>query len=579
MNKLKKLREEMKENNIDCYIVPTSDPHNSEYIPEKWKYREWLTGFTGSAGTFVITLEKSGLWTDGRYFIQAEEELKNTEIKLYRLGIEEEPYITEWILNNTKENSRIGVYGKLFTLSQLRNIRMVLTNRKLETTLDIVKKIRGKIEEDIKKAYFHIDKFSGEDISTKIKRVKEKLFKNNIDYYIISSLENVSWIYNIKGKDIEYNPFVLSYAIIGEQNYLFIDKEKLTEELINQFKINKVKIYDYEEIYSILETLEKKNIGYDPNKINSLLKEKINFNSKKIEFRDIIEELKAIKNPIQIENYRNCQKRDNSAMVKFLYWLDKNIETETLTELSIENKLKEFREKEKYFIGESFRTIAGFNENGAIVHYAATEESNKKIDKKGFLLLDSGGQYLDGTTDITRTIFFREPSKELKEKYTLVLKGHINLSLAKFKSGTKGYELDNLARKYLNEKGLDYNHGTGHGVGYLGGVHEGPQNISKGKNQITLKKGMLVTNEPGYYKQNEYGIRIENILLVAEDENNLYFENMTYCPIETIAIDKDMLTEVERDWLNNYHNNVYNTLKDTLNEEERNWLKEKTKKV
>lgn len=587
--KILSLRQLMSEKNIDAYIIPSSDSHQSEYTGEHFKCREWISGFTGSAGTVVITADKAILWTDGRYFIQAEDQLKNTEIELYRMGEENVPGINKYLKDTLKKGENIGFNGKLFSVKQVEDMKDIFNEKgiNLNTRYDLIDDIwKDRPELPKEKVFIHDIKYSGASVEYKLETIRNKLCEKNADYYLLSSLDDIAWMFNIRGYDIEFNPVVISYAIIGINNAtLFIEDEKLDKDVKKYLSDNKIEIKPYKGIDSALKRLAKQSsIYFDPKKTSIWSYENISDEVRKLKGEDIVEKLKAIKNEIEIENFKKCQVRDGVAMVKFLNWIDANIGKTKITELSASKKLEEFRSLGENYISLSFDTIAGYKDHAAIVHYSADESSDYRLEPEGMLLLDSGAQYLDGTTDITRTIVLGKLSDSEIRDFTLVLKGHIALSSASFLYGSTGTHLDMLARGPLWEDGKDYKHGTGHGIGYLLSVHEGPHNISPVYNKTKLESGMLVTNEPGFYKEGEYGIRTENILLVKEKQETAYgrfmeFETTTICPIDLRAIDKNLLSQEEKTWLNSYHKNVYDTLSTLIDKELCYWLEEKTKEI
>lgn len=588
-NRIKLLRMLMDEKNIDAYIIPSSDSHQSEYTQEHFKSREWISGFTGSAGTIVITKEKSMLWTDGRYFIQAEKELEGSEVELFKMGEKDVPTINKYLRENLKVGQTLGFDGKLFSYKETEKMKQVLFKKgvKINTNYDLVDSIWTDRPELPKgKVFIHDIKYSGVKVNKKLKCIRDIMSEKNADYYLVSSLDDIAWMFNIRGFDILYNPVVISYALIGRKEAtIFIENDKLDSEVSKYLEKNNINIKDYFDIKEELELLPvDKSIYLDQSKTSIWTYENIPSGMEKLDGDDIVESLKSIKNEVEIKNFKKAQIRDGVAMVKFLYWLKSNIKDNGITELSASKKLEKFRAEGENYISLSFDTISGYKDHGAIVHYSANKESEYKLKAEGMLLLDSGAQYLDGTTDITRTIVLGEISDEEKRDFTLVLKGHIALSRAKFLYGTTGTQLDILARTPLWSQGKDYKHGTGHGVGYLLGVHEGPQRISSVSSEIKLESGMFVTNEPGFYKKDEYGIRTENILLVKEERQTEYgkfmeFETTTLCPIDLKGIDEALLDESEKKWLNEYHKNVYEKLVPYLDQQTNEWLKTQTKQI
>jgi len=590
--RLSKLRDLMKKYNITVYLIPGVDPHQSEYLPELWKRRHWISGFTGSAGDVVVTLDKAGLWTDSRYFLQAEEQLKGSTIDLFKVGLPETPSIEKWLYDNLTENDVVGFDPYLMTFSYFNELKSILDKKNIklksidENLVDIIWTDQPDLPSD--KVYLHDIKYSGESTQDKIKKIQKKLEELNQDVHIISSLDSIAWLYNIRSNDILYTPVVISYAAIEKDNAkLFVKLSKIDEATKKELGKD-IQLYDYYKFSNYLKEINQKKLNVFLDKATATYKMVETLQNCNLYFAESpIVLFKAIKNDIQIEGFKNSHIRDGVAMVKFLYWLKNNIEKEKITEISASEKLKEFRAQQELFVDLSFETIAGYKEHGAIVHYTSSKETDVELKREGIFLIDSGGQYLDGTTDITRTIALGEPTSEQKKMFTLVLKGHIDLAITSFPVGTVGKQLDTIARKPLWDNGLNYGHGTGHGVGHFLGVHEGPHAISfyrcKGD---ALVPGMITSNEPGFYKAGEYGIRIENLVYVTEDrdkssdEFKFYkFENLTMCPIDLNLINKSLLNKEEIDYLNKYHKEVYEKLSPFLNEEEKNWLKEKTRAI
>lgn len=587
--RLKNLRKLMKDRGITAYIVITSDPHQSEYVADHYKGRVWISGFTGSAGTVVVTQDEAILWTDGRYFIQGEKELQGSEYKMYKIGIPGFPSYIEWLKENLKDGDSIGFDGKVFSQSQVENLEkeFVKKNIKFIDEYDLV----GELWEDRpplpkKEAFIHEIKYTGKSTKEKIEDVRKEMEKENADYFLLGSLDDIAWLYNIRGRDIAYNPVVISYAIVSKNEaYLFVDKEKINREVEVFLRENGVEIRGYEEVIDFLKSIDKNSkVIVDKERINRWVYKAIPEECKIINKANITTTLKAIKNPIEIENQKNAYIKDGVALVKFFHWLDKNIGKIEITEMSAQEKLLEFRKEQEGFIEPSFGTISAYKANAAMAHYSASENSNAEIKEEGFYLVDSGGQYFDGTTDITRTMAVGPITDEERRDFTLTLKGLINLSNARFLYGATGHSLDVLARYPLWQAGLDYKHGTGHGVGYLLNVHEGPHRIASVPNDVVLEKGMVVSIEPGVYKEGSHGIRIENIVVVEEDIKTdsgqfMRFEVLSYVPIDLDAIDISLLTEKEKAWLNDYHKEVYEKLSPYLNEEERAWLREETRSI
>lgn len=589
IDRIRRLRKEMSDKGIDAYIVPSSDPHMSEYVAAHWEGRKWLSGFTGSAGTLVITQDSCGLWTDGRYYVQAEKQLEGTGIRLFKFGMEGVKSFTEWIADTLGQGECVGMDGKLFSVSQVRNMEKIfskkgiLINKEHDLLMGIWKDRPAIPRETV---FVHDMVYAGRTAAQKIEDVREMMAQKGANYHLISSLDDIAWLYNIRGGDVAYNPVAISYALISEEKaWLFINEDKVSVPVREHLRDNGVEIEDYERIESYLSRLGRGDtILLDPQRVNSWLYDSIGREARIEEDTAITTILKAVKNQVEIENLKKAHIKDGVAMVKFLCWLDNNLSKEEITEITVADKLEEFRSQQENYMGLSFPTIAGYGDHGAIVHYQADDESAYTLKPHGLLLIDSGCQYLEGTTDITRTIALGPTTPQQRSDYTLTLKGNIKLSRTRFLKGATGTNLDILARLYLWEHGIDYKHGTGHGVGYFLNVHEGPQSISPRISTVKLEEGMLVSNEPGVYREGSHGIRIENLLLVAGDIETefgefLRFEPVTLCPIDLAAVEPDLLDEEEKKWLNQYHERVYNTLGPLLDEKERLWLKDKTRAI
>ncbi|NLY66751.1 MAG: aminopeptidase P family protein [Tissierellia bacterium] len=589
--KIKSLRGLMKEKGIRAYIIPTYDPHQSEYLADYYKARAWISGFTGSAGTVVVTEDEAILWADGRYWIQAENEIAGSEIKLYKTGLPSTPSYAEYLRDKLEDGDSIGFDGKIFPQSDFEKLKSHFKNKNIKFIED--HDLVGELWTDRpalpKTKVFVLDeKYTGKSAKEKINQVRKEMEKEGADYFLLASLDDIAWLYNIRGRDIANNPVVISYALISKDKaYLFVDNEKLGDEVRNYLSENGIEIEDYNRVINYVENFEKgKSVFLDPSRTNRWLYKAIPEGCNIIEGTNITTNLKAIKNTTEIQNQRKAYIKDGVALVKFMYWLDQNVGKTVITEVSAAERLEEFRREQEGFIEPSFDTIAAYKENAAMMHYRAEEgKSNYELKKEGLFLVDSGGQYLEGTTDITRTIVLGHITDEEKRDFTLTLKGHINLISARFLYGTTGSNIDVLSRYPLWQEGLDYKCGTGHGVGYLLNVHEGPHRISPIPNEVVLEKGMVVTIEPGVYKAGKYGIRIENVAVVDEDIETEYggkfmkFDILSYVPIDLEAVDVNMLTEKERNWLNSYHKKVYEKLSPYLSEEERQWLKEETREI
>lgn len=589
-DRIKGLRNLMKERGIKAYIIPTYDPHQSEYIADHYKTRVWISGFTGSAGTVVVTEDEAILWTDGRYFIQAEKELEGSEIQLYKMGIPGFPTYMEWLRDNLNDGDSLGFDGKIFPQEDVKRLEKEIGQKDIQfiDEYDLVGELwTDRPSKPKGKAFVHDVKYAGKTAREKIEEVREEMAKKGADYFLLGSLDDIAWLYNIRGRDIACNPVVISYALISkDEAWWFVDGDKLDDEVKSHLEENGIAIDEYDRVIDYVKDIKKgSKVFLDPARINRWLYKGIPEECEIVEGTNITSQLKGIKNSTEIENQKNAYIKDGVALVKFLYWLDNNVGKINITEVSAAEKLEEFRKEQEGFIEPSFDTIAAYKENAAMMHYKAEEgKSNYDLKKEGMFLIDSGGQYLDGTTDITRTIVLGDITQEEKRDFTLTLKGHINLIGARFLYGATGSNLDVLARYPLWQEGIDYKSGTGHGIGFLLNVHEGPHRISPIPNNVRLEKGMVVTIEPGVYRAGKYGIRIENVAVVVEDIETdsgqfMKFETISYCPIDLEAVDVEMLTDKERKWLNDYHKEVYEKLSPFLNEEEKEWLKNKTRRV
>ncbi|MCY7009108.1 aminopeptidase P family protein [Fusobacterium simiae] len=579
--RIEKAREVMKKYKVDAYIVTSSDYHQSEYIDNYFKGREYLSGFTGSAGILVIFKKEACLWTDGRYHIQAENQLKGSEIKLFKQGNLGVPTYKEYIVSKLKENSKIGIDAKILLSSDINEI---LSKKKYKIVdFDLLEEVWSERKNlPGGKIFILEDKYTGKSYKEKVKEIKKILKEKEADYNIVSSLDDIAWIYNFRGCDILHNPVALSFTIISEKkSILYIDGKKLDKEALKYFKDNKVEIKEYFEFFEDIKKL-KGSILVDFNKISYAIYEAISKNIL-INFMNPSTYLKAHKNETEIANTKEIHIQDGVAMVKFMYWLKNNYKKENITEFSAEQKINYLRKEIEGYLDLSFHTISAFGKNAAMMHYSAPEKKSTKIED-GVYLLDSGGTYLKGTTDITRTFFLGKVNKQEKIDNTLVLKGMLALSRARFLFGATGTNLDILARQFLWNVGIDYKCGTGHGVGHILNVHEGPHGIRFQYNPQRLEVGMIVTNEPGAYIEGSHGIRIENELLVkefCETEHGkfLNFETITYAPIDLDGIVKNLLTKEEKNQLNEYHKEVYEKLSPYLNKKEREFLKEYTKRI
>lgn len=582
------LRMTFRPNNIKAFIIPSTDPHLSEYVAPYWMSREWISGFTGSAGTAVILMDKAGLWTDSRYFLQAEKELEGSGITLYKEMLPETPSITKFLCQNLKPGESVSIDGKMFSVQQVEQMKEDLAPYQLQVNLfgDPLKNIwKDRPSMPDAPAFIYDVKYAGKSCGEKVAAIRTELKKKGIFALFLSSLDEIAWTLNLRGSDVHCNPVIVSYLLVTQDEVVyFISPEKITQEVNEYLQEQQVSLRKYDEAESFLNSFTGENILIDPKKTNYAIYSAINPACKVVRGESPVTLLKAIRNEQEIAGTHHAMQRDGVALVKFLKWLEASVLSGKETELSVDRKLHEFRAAQPLYMGESFDTIAGYKEHGAIVHYSATEESDVTLQSKGFLLLDSGAQYLDGTTDITRTIALGELTEEEKTDYTLILKGHIALAMAKFPAGTRGAQLDVLARMPIWSHGMNFLHGTGHGVGHFLSVHEGPQSIRMNENPIVLQPGMVTSNEPGVYKAGSHGIRTENLTLVCKDKEGMFgeyfkFETITLCPICKKGIIKEMLTAEEVKWFNDYHQTVYKKLSPSLNEEEKKWLLEATKAI
>ena len=582
------LRMTFRPNNIKAFIIPSTDPHLSEYVAPYWMSREWISGFTGSAGTAVILMDKAGLWTHYRYLLQAEKELEGSGITLYKEMLPETPSITKFLCQNLKPGESVSIDGKMFSVQQVEQMKEDLAPYQLQVNLfgDPLKNIwKDRPSMPDAPAFIYDVKYAGKSCGEKVAAIRTELKKKGIFALFLSSLDEIAWTLNLRGSDVHCNPVIVSYLLVTQDEVVyFISPEKITQEVNEYLQEQQVSLRKYDEAESFLNSFTGENILIDPKKTNYAIYSAINPACKVVRGESPVTLLKAIRNEQEIAGIHHAMQRDGVALVKFLKWLEASVLSGKETELSVDRKLHEFRAAQPLYMGESFDTIAGYKEHGAIVHYSATEESDVTLQSKGFLLLDSGAQYLDGTTDITRTIALGELTEEEKTDYTLILKGHIALAMAKFPAGTRGAQLDVLARMPIWSHGMNFLHGTGHGVGHFLSVHEGPQSIRMNENPIVLQPGMVTSNEPGVYKAGSHGIRTENLTLVCKDKEGMFgeyfkFETITLCPICKKGIIKEMLTAEEVKWFNDYHRTVYEKLSPSLNEEEKKWLLEATKAI
>ncbi len=587
-NRLNKLRTAMQKQGVAAYIVPGTDPHAGEYFADYWKERDWISGFDGSAGTAVITKDKACVWVDSRYYIQADVQLKDTGFVAMKMGLPETPDMLNWIAAGLQPGDRVGVNPLLFSVNVFLSMRNQFSLNGIELVqTDLIQTIwEDRPALPGQKIFVYDVAFAGQTCLEKIALLRQKIKEAHADVFVLNTLDDIAWLFNIRGKDVTYNPVATAYALVDDtEAVIYISPEKLSEEVRSYFASQQVLVKDYQQIYKDLGSISKdKRVLLDGSKINQSLFEAIAQECAVINRMSPVSLMKSIKNETEISGMRQAMIKDGVALTRFFMWFESTVSSGELTEISIAEKLYDFRAEQTNFFGESFGTIAGYAGHGAIVHYKADEQSNAKILPEGILLLDSGGQFFEGTTDITRTITLGNPTPQQKTDFTLVLKGHIGIATAVFPVGTRGSQLDILARKAMWDRRLNYGHGTGHGVGHFLNVHEGPQNIRMDENPVTLQPGMFISNEPGLYRTDEYGIRTENLIMVTPDLQSefgqfLRFETLTLFPIDTNLIDKDLLTKAEIDWLNAYHQRVYEKIASHLNEVEKEWLRDKTKAI
>ena len=584
---LEALRDLMRSKHIDAVIIPGTDPHQSEYPSEHWKFRDYVSGFTGSNGTAVITLDDAGLWTDSRYFLQAAEQLEDSGFTLRKENIPGEPTVLEWLGEVLDEDAVVGVDGRLFSLIEANRIEMFCAQNGFMFAPDF--RAAEAIWTDrparpMNPAFVHDEALAGEDVDSKISRVVDALDAADADGLLITALDEIAWLLNLRGSDVDYTPVVIAFAYVSEdERVLFIDSEKVTSEVKDHLKKYRVKIKDYDDIEKFLGKISSTaTVMVDPNRVSDALGQAMICN--KTYMASPVIALKGVKNECQIAGFRQAMLYDGAAMVRMMMWLEQNV-ANGITEMDVDRRLQQERAAYASNRGDSFHMIAGYKDHGAIVHYEATDESAYTLAPDGLLLIDTGGQYLEGTTDITLTISLGNPTAAEKHDYTLILKGHLALARAVFPKGTMGVQLDVLARGPLWNEGMTYLHGTGHGVGHFLGCHEGPQSIRMEANPTPLELGMVTSNEPGIYKTGEYGIRTENLLLCVpacsnEEWGEFYkFESLTLFPYDTTLMDMDMLNREEVKQINDYHAMVCERLRPLLSADEAQWLEQKCKSI
>lgn len=590
--RIAKLREQMKERGMDVYIVPTADFHQSEYVGEHFKARKFMTGFSGSAGTAVFTMTEARLWVDGRYFIQAAAQIEGTSIEMMKMGNPGVPTIDEYLKEAIPENGTLGFDGRVVAMGNGRRYEEIVAekNGKIVYAYDLVGEIWEDRPELSKEPVFTLEeKYTGESTASKLKRIREKMAENGATVHVLTTLDDICWTLNIRGNDIEFFPLVLSYAVITmDQMHLYIDESKLDEEIKASFAKDGIVLHPYNDIYEDIKAYgAEETFLIDPIRLNYALYSNICKDAKKVEAQNPEEVFKGIKNKVEIENIRKAQIKDSVAHVRFMKWLKENVGKETITEMSASDKLDEFRAEMGNFIRPSFEPISSYGEHAALCHYTSSPETNVELKEGSVFLTDTGAGFWEGSTDITRTYALGEIPEIMKEHFTLIVMCNLGLASARFVKGCSGSNLDPFARKPLWDRGLDFNHGTGHGVGYLLNIHEGPLNIgwgSRGSNIVPLQEGMIFTDEPGIYIEGSHGVRLENELLVREGEKNeygqfMYLEPLTFIPFDLDAVKAEMLSEEYKKLLNEYHAAVYENVAPYLNDEEKAWLKNYTRAI
>lgn len=591
--KLNALRILMKEKKIDAYLVPTDDFHGSEYVGDYFKCRKYITGFTGSAGTAIITQDMAGLWTDGRYFIQAADQLRDTTIELFKSGEPGVPTMHQFLNDKLEEGMCLGFDGRTVSAREAEELQELLQEKHI--TFSVNDDLIGEIWEDRPvlscEPVMELDiRWTGKSRADKIAEIREQMKAKEADTFILTSLDDIAWLLNIRGNDIHCCPVVLSYLVMMENELrLYANAAAFSEEIRSNLEADGVKIYPYDDVYSYVQSISSdKKVLLSRANVNSRLVSNIPSEVTILDEPNLTLLPKAVKNETEMENERIAHIKDGVAVTKFIHWLKKNVTRTTITELSTAEKLYQFRSEQEHFLGESFDPIIAYGTHAAIVHYSATEATDIPLEARGMVLADTGGHYLEGTTDITRTIVLGPVTAKEKKFFTAVLRGNLNLAAAKFKYGCTGLNLDYLARGPLWELGEDYNHGTGHGVGYLLNVHEGPNSFRwknlPGNPAPVLEEGMITSDEPGYYLENEFGIRHENLVLCKKAEKTSFgqfmcFEPLTMVPFDLEGINPEEMTERERKLLNDYHQKVYTTISPYLDEEEKEWLKQATREI
>ncbi len=592
-DRLKKLRTIMSEKGIDVYLIPTSDFHESEYVGAHFKCREFLTGFTGSAGTAVVTQKEAGLWTDGRYFVQAARQLEGSGFTLRKMGQEGVPTVNEYLEQAMPQGGVLGFDGRVVNSSLGKELEELLETKQVSFSYE--EDLVGGIWENrpslsAEPVWILDEKYTGKPASQKIEELRKAMKEEHADVHVLTTLDDIVWLLNIRGGDVPHNPVVLSYVVVTETEcFLFINEETLDDRLKAYLKGLQVTVKPYDHIYQFVKSFHRQRVLLERSRVNYAIVNNLDSSNKIIDRMNPTVMAKAVKNPVEIENERLAHIKDGVAVTKFMYWLKKNVGTIPMTEISVSDYLQSLRKEQEGYLEDSFNTISAYGENAAMCHYSATPESNKTIEPKGLYLVDSGGQYYEGTTDITRTIAMGPLTDEEKEHFTLVAMSMLRLGHARFLYGCRGLSLDYAARQPLWERGLNYDHGTGHGVGYLLNVHERPNGIRykmvlERMDSAVIEEGMICSDEPGLYIEGSHGIRTENLIVSKKAEKNSYgqfmeFEFLTFVPIDLDALDRSLMEKRDIQYLNAYHRQVYEKISPYLTEEERQWLKEATREI
>lgn len=583
--KLAELRNLMQEYNLTAYYINTADPHQSEYVADHYQIRSWLTGYTGSAGYALVTLDKAFLWVDGRYFIQAAKQIADSEFQMMKIATSGYPSLEQWLKDNLKEDDCLGMNGELVSQHFYEQLVKTLDpiGIKVKTNFSLLEDIwLARPSKPQTSLFIHELQYTGKTASEKVNQVRQKMKEDNAQTALYAGLEDICWLFNIRGDDIPNNPVTISYALITkEKAYLYIDQKKVNSDVRDYLKANDILIKEYEKVFEDIEKLKDSSLVLSKEKINHKLFNQIDNSVKIIDKLDYPYLIKARLNDVELKNQRNSYIKDSVALTKFIYYIKHNVLSKKLNELNVSERLHALRAEQDLFLDDSFSTIAAYGPNAAMMHYSATKDSYSQIESKGFLLVDSGGHYYDGTTDITRTIACGSLTEEEIQDYTLTLKSHINLARAKFLHGATGYYLDILARQPLWQHHMDYKCGTGHAVGYLLSVHEGPQRFNMNYVNIPLEEGMVITNEPGVYKEDKHGIRIENVYVILKDkkvasDQFMKMDVLSFVPLDRSAIDLALLEDYEVTWLNEYNANVFEKISPCLNEDEKEWLRMET---